>query len=148
MSQLTVTQKTLLLFFLGSERRLDPIRIMKGLFIFTMEAPEPWLPSATRYEFVPYSYGPYARQIDIDLNRLKLLGLLQSSQAPGRHWDYYSLTEQGQAKAVELESSLDPRAVTYLHKVREFVLGLSFSRLLDTIYERYPDYAVNSVFKR
>jgi hypothetical protein len=142
------TQSILLLFFLDSPKVLDPIRIMKGIFIFTMESPLAWLPQESRYQFVPYSYGPYSRQIDADLNRLKLQGLLTSSQAAGRNWDYYSLTEQGTATALELKRTLDPKALAYLHRVREFVLSLSFRKLLDSVYERYPAYAVKSVFKR
>ena len=145
---ITPAQAVLLLFFLDSKKSLDPIRIMKGLFIFTMEAPEVWMPRSNRYQFVPYSYGPYARQVDLDLSRLKLQGLLTSAPALGRNWDYYSLTEEGAAKALELKRTLNPKAVEYLHQVREFVLSLSFSKLLDTVYARYPAYAVKSVFKR
>lgn len=145
---LTKTQTTLLLFFLESERKLDPIRIMKGLFIFSMEAPPTWLPSDARYEFVAYSYGPYSRQVDADLNRLSLQGYLQQSRAAGKTWNYYSLSDKGTEKAVEIAKEYPPAAVRYLHKIREFVLGLTFRKLLDTIYERYPAYAVNSVFKK
>jgi hypothetical protein len=147
MSTLSTTQITLLLFFLGSERKLDPIRIMKGLFIFTMEAPELWLPRESRYHFVAYSYGPYSRGVDFDLNRLTLQGYLRQSQAAGKSWNYYSLTEAGEKKATEIAGSFPPAAVTYLKSIREFVQGLGFRRLLDTIYAKYPEYAVNSVFK-
>jgi hypothetical protein len=146
-SPLSKTQKTLLLFFLESEKKLDPIRIMKGLFIFTMEAPLRWMPPDDRYKFVPYSYGPYSREVDRDLNALTLRGYLQTSSAPGRSWSYYSLTQAGKEKAIEVSREFPPPAVTYLQQVREFVQRLSFRQLLDTIYKKYPKYAVNSVFK-
>jgi hypothetical protein len=145
---LTKTQISLLLFFQDSERKVDPIRIMKGIFIFSMEAPETWFPKDERYSFIPYSYGPWSRHVDADLESLRLKGLLKTSQAPGKTWSYYSLSEAGKSVAKELENSLDPKAVSYLHQIREFVLRLSFRNLLDTVYARYPDYAVNSVFKR
>lgn len=148
MSSLTKTQIALLLFFQDSGRKVDPIRIMKGLFIFSQEAPEAWFPKDERYTFTPYSYGPWSRQVDADLDSLTLKGLLQTSQAPGKTWSYYTLSETGKAAVKELQSSLDPKAVSYLHQVREFVLKLSFRSLLDTVYARYPEYAVNSVFKR
>ena len=147
-TSLTKTQAALLLFFQDSERKVDPIRIMKGLFIFSMEAPEAWFPKDERYSFIAYSYGPYSRQVDVDLDRLTLKGYLQTSRAPGKTWSYYTLSESGKSAAKELQTSIDPKAVNYLHQVREFVLGLTFRRLLDTVYARYPDYAVNSVFKK
>ena len=56
-------------------------------------------------------------------------------------------TDQGKEKAAQVASDFPVPAVRYIQKVREFVLGLTFRKLLDTVYARYPDYAVNSVFK-
>src|SRR5712672_885966 len=123
-ASLTKSQIALLLFFQDSKHKVDPIRIMKGLFIFSMEAPEAWLPNDERYSFVPYSYGPWSREVDADLDRLALAGFLQASRAPGKSWSYYALSDAGKQVAKELQSSIDPKAVTYLHQVREFVLGL------------------------
>lgn len=148
MPTLTKAQATLLLFFLQSEKKLDPIRIMKGLFIFTMEAPPSWLAPESRYHFVPYSYGPYSREVDTDLNRLTLGGYIEQSQAPGRSWNYYSLSDKGKEEATQLLQEFPVPAVRYIQDVREFVLGLTFRKLLDTVYARYPTYAVNSVFKK
>ena len=146
-SPLSKTQQTLLLFFLESEKRVDPIRIMKGLFIFTMEAPPRWMSPEERYKFVPYSYGPYSREVDRDLNALSLRGYIQTSSDAGRSWSYYSLTPAGKEIAAQVSQEFPPAAVSYLKQVREFVLGLSFRQLLDTVYKKYPTYAVNSVFK-
>ena len=140
-------QGTLLLFFSGSDRALDPIRVMKGLFVFTMEAPEKWLPRDERYEFKAYSYGPYSSQVSNDLDYLSSKGFLQTTQAPGKSWSYYALSENGASIASSLAPSFDPNAVEYLRKLREFVASLSFRQLLDTVYAKYPEYAVNSVFK-
>lgn len=146
-SSLTKTQDTLLLFFLESDKRIDPIRVMKGLFIFTMEAPPEWISPDVRYKFVPYSYGPYSREIDSDLRHLTASGYLLQSSAPGRSWSYYSLSDAGKEKANQISHEFPPAAVAYMKKVREFVSELSFRQLLNTVYKRYPKYAVNSVFK-
>jgi hypothetical protein len=144
---LTQKQATLLLYFLGTERKLDPIRIMKGIFIFTMEAPDAWLTPDSRYNFKPYSWGPYSKEVDSDLSRLTLYGYLNQTQAIGKSWNYYSLSALGKEKAAEAAAALPPAAVAYLSKIREFLLGLTFRKLLDTVYARWPEYAVNSVFK-
>jgi hypothetical protein len=144
---LTKTQEILLLFFLGSNHALDPIRIMKGLFLFNMKARPDWLTPEARYTFKAYSYGPYSSKLTSDLRDLSLKGYLTESQAPGQSWHYYSLTEQGRRTASENQDAIDPSALTYLHELRDYVSRLSFSALLKAVYKMYPEYAVNSVFK-
>lgn len=51
--ELSLCQKTLLVFLKpGRRQQVDPIRIMKGLFLFAKECPRDWLPPEGRYEFV------------------------------------------------------------------------------------------------
>jgi uncharacterized protein YwgA len=144
---LTKTQAIQLLFFLGADRELDPIRIMKGLFLFNMKARPHWLSQEARYTFEPYSYGPYSSQLTSDLRSLSLKGYLQSSQAQGQSWSYYRLTDKGRIAARQHEPQINPRAVAYLHTLREYVSELSFKALLNAVYAMYPQYAVKSVFK-
>jgi len=147
MPQLTKTQAILLMFFLGSDRELDPIRIMKALFLFNMKAHPYWLTSEARYTFKPYSYGPYSPQLTSDLSALSLKGYLTETRAVGQSWNYYKLTEKGRRLASEYVKQINPNALTYLHQLRDYVSSLSFSALLKAVYKMYPEYAVNSVFK-
>lgn len=144
---LTWPQATVLEFLSGSDKQLDPIRIMKGLFVFSMEAPEAWLPKEERHHFVPYSYGPYSQQVNSDLGQLGIKGYVQMTLVPGKSWSYYSLTSEGESVAERIAPAFNPAAIDYLRRLREFVVNLSFRQLLDTIYAKYPEYAVNSVFK-
>lgn len=145
---LTEQQKVMLLFTSGAgPQDLDPIRVMKGLFLISEETPQAWLPAEARYRFEPYDYGPCSFQVYKDLEALEHHGLVQATKVLGRTWSYYSLTGTGEGLAIELSSSVDPRASRYFATVREFVTRLSFRKLLNAIYERYPDYAVNSVFR-
>jgi hypothetical protein len=143
---LTARQKTLLLF-LGAGGEIDPIRIMKGLFVFAMETPAEWLPSEARYKFVAYDYGPCSRQVYSDLATLEQHRYVNATETPGHSWKYYSLTDEGHQIAKVLSSEMHTPAVNYLNTLREFVSRLSFRQLLATIYHKYPEYAVNSVFK-
>jgi uncharacterized protein YwgA len=145
---LTPRQETLLVFLGSSEKRLDPIRVQKGLFILTEETPEDWLPSEARYRYEPYRYGPYSAEIYYDLDKLEGLGYVTATRVRGQSWNYYSLTSEGQELARSVAKGMDSRTVQYLQKVRDFVGGLSFRKLLTTVYEHYPDYAVNSEFER
>lgn len=147
--KLTPRQETLLVF-LGSdgEQRLDPIRIQKGLFLLTMETPEEWLPLEARYNFEPYNYGPYSAEIYQDLDQLVRYGYVEDIEIPGRSWKYYALTPMGLEMVQHVIEATDSRMAEYAARLREYVRKLSFSKLLTRVYERYPDYAVNSVFRR
>ncbi len=148
---LTMRQATLLTFlsFVPSgSRGLDPVRIVKGLFVVAQELHETFLPQEGKYEFVPYDYGPFSRRIYDDLDRLRNQGLIVATEAPGRNWKYLRLSEVGAIAAVGARGMLHPNAVQYLEAVCHWVSGQTFAGLLRTIYDRYPSYAVNSVFER
>lgn len=145
--EISLAQSTLLLFISSGSEQLDPIRVMKGLFVFTMEAPDAWLPRDARYDFVPYSYGPYSSQISSDLDYFASIGHLNAIRPQGRSWKYYSISDKGKVLTEQLASSFKPEALNYLRQLREYILKLSFRQLLDAVYTKYPEYAVNSVFK-
>jgi uncharacterized protein len=126
---------------------LDPIRIMKGTFIFNQEAPGAWLSREERYRFEPYDYGPYSPEVYSDLSALVGLGLVRTRDVLGQTWKFYSATEEGERYARSLVGVLDPAALGFLRRVREFVTKLSFTDLLKAVYQKYPSFAVNSVFR-
>ena len=148
-TQLTTQQLTLLAFLHGAgKEELDPVRIMKGLFLVAQEVPAEWLATEDRYQFEPYNYGPYAPTIYDDLKVLTGLGYILPTQRPGITWSYYSLTAQGQQVLEVGRGQLHQGLIRYLDQVRQFVTRLSFRALLDAVYDRYPAFAVNSVFRR
>jgi len=146
--ELTPRQNTLLVFLgVNGEEKLDPIRVQKGMFILAKETPQDWLSSEARYHFEPYHYGPYSSALYRDLDELEQHGYIDKTVVLGRSWDYYSLSSEGVRLYQEVSETMDPKAVEYSQKIREFIGKLSFRKLLTTVYEQYPDYAVNSVFK-
>jgi uncharacterized protein YwgA len=142
------SQAALLFFLLDSEQRVDPLRLTKGIFIFTMEASEKWLDQQERYKFIPYNLGPYSQSLRDDLDRLIEEGYVRISKVRDKTWDYYYLSEKGKKKAHEAAKNLPDEAATFLRKIRKWVLVVSTKKLLDTVYERYPAYAVKSVFRQ
>lgn len=144
---ISVRQQRLLVFLGAGETGLDPIRIMKGLFLFEMKAPDDWQTPDTLYSFVPYNYGAFSPEVYRDLEYLSQLGFVQIEQAPNRSWNYYSLTKTGKDARGKIAQKIDRLAAEYLVSLRKFVDQVSFRQLLETIYREYPDYAVNSVFK-
>lgn len=143
----TERQKVLMTFLGASDQELDPIRIMKGMFVLASESPVTWLSRDARYKFEPYHYGPCSFEVYRDLDLLVHLGYLCAREAPGQSWKYYSLTSKGQVVRRTVAKSFDPKLVDFISRVRDFVGSLSFRDLLSVIYRKYPEFAVNSVFK-
>jgi uncharacterized protein YwgA len=149
---LTAKQKTLLLFIWlptsgSGESWASPIRIMKGLFIFSQKTPPHWLENDSLYHFEPYLYGPCSFDVYADLRELVTEGYLSAAPAPGCSWNYYFLTEKGKKASDEIRASLDAKALDYLRRIKNFVRKLSFSELLKVVYQNFPEYATKSVFR-
>ncbi len=148
---MTAKQESLLLYIgaPGSTREfIDPIRIMKGLFLFAQEAPQSVRRVGGAYDFEPFHYGPCAFEIYDDLTKLESAGLLTSRQVPGRSWKQYAVSATGRRQLTAVARAWNPRAVEYLAALRRWCTSLSFSALLTSIYKKYPQYAVYSVFRR
>jgi len=146
--ELEMRQKLLLLFLeSGAPRELDPIKIMKGLFLVSKEALADWIGQEDRYDFTPYYYGPCSFQIYSDLSILEQKGYILSIEVQGQSWKYYALTKEGDQKAKSIIKEINQGLYLYIKKVREWVSKLSFRDLLAVIYKHYPDYAKESVFK-
>jgi hypothetical protein len=142
-------RQRLLLSFLGAggSSPIDPIRIMKGIFLICQRLAEGALPAGARYDFVPYSYGPCSFEIYSDLEVLARIGLVQANEVLGVAWKTYSLTPPGIEEARQTLKGLDPDARNYITRVRKYVSSVSFGDLLRAVYAAYPAYAANSVFR-
>ncbi len=147
---LTSSQRLLmsLLGFADDSKMLDPIRIMKALFIVCKKSPPEYLGGMPPYEFHPYLYGPYSEQVYQDLSELEELNLIQKVAVPGRTWSYYVPTEKGKEISGSAISAYDDKLRRYIQKIYDFVQGRDFAALLGEVYRAFPEYAVRSVFRR
>ena len=134
-------RKDWLLLLLDEE--LDPIRIQKGMFLFAKES---GARDRELYEFVPYNWGPCSFDIYDDLDSLHRDGLIERRPVPGKSWYKYQISPAGRDFTSTLRlpkgDSLD-----YLGKIKSAITRASFNRLLDNVYKRYPEYAINSHYR-
>jgi hypothetical protein len=130
---------------LAGDRGLTPIQIQKAMFLLRMEAPD--LIGDRFYAFVPYNYGPFSSAIYGDVDVLAAQGLLRDEQA-GSNLSKYVATQAGLDRVGALREDINPGAREYLTAVVRWILSVDFTQLLRSIYAKYPDYAVNSVFRR
>jgi len=138
----------LLISYEGAPQGLDPVRIQKGMFLFSQEAD---VPRAERYDFGPYHYGPMSRQIYDDVDALVASGLVEPAPVEGQSWSRFKPTPRGIEHGRELlrqAMSQRPTAARYLYETKQSVASQTFEALLENVYERYPRYASKSVFRR
>jgi uncharacterized protein YwgA len=144
-----MTPRDRLLLFIaldGAPRGLDPVRLQKGMFL---DAEESGAPRSQTYSFVPYNYGPMSAQIYDDLGELTRAGMIEAVPVKGQSWSRYVATEKGLTAGRRLMGgSISQEDSRRLHQIKKSVASKSFKALLEDVYERYPDFAVNSVFRR
>lgn len=129
----------------GDALPLDPVRVMKGLFLLIEEGD---LDEPPCYQFEPYHYGPVSLLVYDDLADLQEMGMIEALPVPGYSWSEYSLSREGKLRYRELREDLPPRGAEALDRVKGLVSTRSFRALLRYVYSNYPDYAVNSVIGR
>lgn len=147
-----MTRRDWLLLFVayeGAPDGLDPVRMQKGMFLFAMEAD---LPASQKYRFKPYDYGPMSATVYSDLDRLVDDGYLIRRPQPNKSWARYKPGPKALAAGHRLLGEIEKEGrlpeAHRLYQIKQSVSSVGFSELLETVYERYPDYAVRSVFRR
>lgn len=137
----------LLIAFEGAPRGLDPVRLQKAMFLFAQETD---VPADQKYEFRPYNYGPMSRDVYDDIDGLVEAGLVERLPVPGQSWSRYNPTAEGVARGHELLKHAlaeHSAAAGALYDLKESVASMTFNALLEDVYERYPEYATESLFR-
>ena len=137
-----LTRKNWLL--IGLCDRLEPIQVQKTLFKFAKEASAP---TRQRYSFTPYNWGPCSFAIYDDLSALREEKLVEF-ELTGLGWNRYKLTKRGRGVVKDLRKEANPNLLERMDDIREWVTSRSFDKLLEDVYEDYPDSAKRSLFKK
>ena len=122
-----------------------PVQIQKLLFLLDRRTAA-YL-GGPFFQFVPYDYGPFDKEIYGLLDGLSGEGLVEIISQLGIPWKKYRLTPIGQQAGNDALSRLDDQVSDYIRKLSDFVRSLSFTDLLSTIYREYPEMKANSVFR-
>jgi type I restriction enzyme S subunit len=112
--------------------------LMKYAFLLQMEG------NGRRrfYHFVPYHYGPFAKKLYADLERLQADGLVTVDNDTDEDKTRISLADAAHADAAlaDLPDVLKEDVATILDAYGD----LAHSALLKTVYDKYPAYAKKS----
>jgi uncharacterized protein len=97
------------------------------------------------FNFRPYSYGPFDRDVYLVLQSLRNEGLAAVEEGSPRT---YRLTPEGQAAGEQIAAgALAKQYVDYIATAGTFVRSQSFAGLVSSIYKAYPEMKANSVFR-
>lgn len=120
-------------------------RMQKFVFLAQEEGQ---IPAA--YRFVPFDHGPYSRELQNDLDELIAAGLVEEKAegvGEGRTRYSYSLTSWGGEVARRILSSRRSEwehPFRVLEDIKRMYKGQSLLSILQDVYARHPEYAVNS----
>lgn len=135
----------LLAVAIGRGDGLGPVQLQKTLFLLGREMPNSVGPDF--YEFIPYNYGPFSREIYEDAERLQALGLLTRRDHMGGDWEDFIPTAEGIRAASAVAARVGQPSVAYLTKVIRWAQEVTFDQLVRAIYAKYPEYKENSLFR-
>ena len=128
----------------GENAAYRPVQVQKLFFLIDREASA--LVGGPHFDFQPYDYGPFDRDVYTELDNLAERRLV-TAQSTGAY-RVYSLSYEGYQRGDDiLWHRLDEAARTYLARIATWVLSLNFQQLVAAIYRRYPDMMVNSIFR-
>jgi uncharacterized protein YwgA len=102
------------------------------------------------YEFVPYDYGPFSKELYDDLDETIARGMVE-----GREEDLgedkvkydYEIQDQGkQWVGDQLSKEEAQRILGLAEEIKDEYGDVNLSDLIDEVYSRYPKYAENSIY--
>ncbi|MBN1460257.1 MAG: restriction endonuclease subunit S [Armatimonadetes bacterium] len=126
---------------LAAQASLLVTAMMKLLFLIQMKG------SAKRhlYQFVPYHYGPFAKELYADLEKLQQDGLIRIDNGDE---DKTRITLADPARAAELTAQLPEELREDVQAVLDEYGDLRHRELLNRVYEEFPAYAKKSRLRK
>jgi uncharacterized protein YwgA len=124
-------------------------RLQKLMFLVQKRMEEQGDPVNWGYNFRAYDYGPFAKELYDDLDRLRRRGFVEERE---RHLDDdviqydYILTPKGREFVQEeLEERRPDGLAETVEAIKNDFNNVPLQHLIDYVYTEYPEYAENSV---
>jgi len=144
----------LMLAYVGGEEPIDGrTRLQKMVFVVQQELMESGeLSEHQRYEFFPYDYGPFSKELAESIDQMIEEGLIDEDEVQYDHDGNVKYLYELQPAGQELvEQELGGAGVQDIaRKSRDikqrFNEELSLPEVIDNVYTEYPGYAENSVY--
>jgi len=123
-------------------------RMQKLVFLIQEEFEDADRQLPGTYTYVPYDYGPFARSLYDDLDRLKKESVIEEKKtemADGTIKYEYELTDQASDYLSQVPKQKLQRTLELAEQIKSDFNDTRLPKLLDYVYSEYPEYAENSV---
>jgi hypothetical protein len=127
-------------------RPYTPVQIQKSVFLITENAPD-IVDEGPDFDFQPFDYGPFDPDVYAEAQALANSGLVAIAPSDVGRWNTYAASDRGIAEGRNVLASLPQARREYVAEVSEWVRRLSFTSLVKSIYDAYPEMRVNSIFR-
>lgn len=101
------------------------------------------------YDYFPYDYGPFSKELYEDIDNLVEEGVIEEreeTEEDGKKKYYYELTSEGKDTLEEkLQEEGSDSILDKIDEIKSQYNKMDLSELLDKIYAKYPDFAEESV---
>lgn len=124
-------------------KSLTPVQIQKLFFIIDREISS--YIGGPRFNFKPYDYGPFDREVYDTLEVLALEGSIEIDSS--KRYSSYCLTASGFLHGRHALEKFPLPIKKFIADTTAWVLSLSFEELVASIYKKYPDMKENSIFR-
>jgi uncharacterized protein len=126
-------------------RPYTPAQLQKAVFLISRNLPR--VIDGAGFKFVPYDYGPFDSDVYHEAENLRRAGDAIIAPSDAGRWNTYAASESGLIRGRSLLERLDQPARQYLQQVSTWVRSQSFSSLVKSIYDAYPEMRANSIFR-
>ncbi len=124
----------------------ESVQIQKLLFLLDENITD--APGGKQFDFKPYDYGPFDKDVYVELEALQERGLVQMTTiSPNFSRRQYSLTFNGQKQGGHALKKFAPDTAAYVKDLSRWVRQQSFATLVGSIYKAYPHMRENSIFQ-
>lgn len=127
-------QKVLLLYLYLNKKECSRLHIIKALFLFCREN------NINIYDFHPYIRWPFSELVYLDLRKLDEKWIIEN-------WEY-GVNIINKEIIKEILIKLDSEIIYKISNLINKYWNLSDKDLMDSVYEKYPYYAINNPNKK
>ena len=123
-------------------------RLQKMIFLTQKQLEDPDCLNE-RYDYFPYDYGPFSKELYEDIDDLVEDGVIEEreeTEEDGKKKYYYELTSEGEKILKDkLQEAGSDSIQDMIDEIKSKYNKMDLSELLDKIYAKYPDFAEESI---
>lgn len=141
-----MTRQDVLLAMLAASdgREYHPVQIQKAMFLVTDKLRD-LVTEGPNFDFKAYDYGAFDKDVYAEAEALKERGWASIRHDSSFGHRMYSATDGGAIVGRQILQRMKMQQRSYIERVSAWVIRLSFSKLVRSMYEAYPWTKENSV---